>query len=424
VRLLASKLIVLSTFGSLGDLHPFMGLALELQARGHRAVIATSEVYRARVEGAGLGFQPVRPDLSPTNLPPMELLMDAQKGPQVLLRQLIFPRLRESYDDLRLAIKGADLLVTGELSYAGRILAEQTGLPWLATVLAPFSFFSAHDPPVLVPAPALAKLRRFGPTVNRTLASLTRMAIRSWSAPVRRLRSELGLPPGGDPIFEARFSPHGVLALFSSVLARPQPDWPPGTLITGFILYDRGEAGVGLGDELSRFLADGPPPIVFTLGSAAVYDPRSFFVESIAAARRLGRRAVLLVGKHPQQVPLPALPDGIVAFDDAPYTDLVPRAAAIVHQGGIGTTAQALRAGRPMLVMPYGFDQPDNAARVMRLGVARTINRRHYRAERVASELTQLLTDSSYIEQACRLADQIQAEHGATAACDAIEARL
>jgi rhamnosyltransferase subunit B len=100
VRLLASTLIVLSTFRSLGDLHPFMGLALELQARGHRAVIATSEVYRARVEGAGLGFQPVRPDLSPTNLPPMELLMDAQKGPQVLLRQLIFPRLRESYDDL------------------------------------------------------------------------------------------------------------------------------------------------------------------------------------------------------------------------------------------------------------------------------------------------------------------------------------
>jgi UDP:flavonoid glycosyltransferase YjiC (YdhE family) len=155
-------------------------------------------------------------------------------------------------------------------------------------------------------------------------------------------------------------------------LAKPQPDWAANTVITGFTFYDGSQDRTELTQELKQFLDAGEPPIVFTLGSAAVLDPGNFYQESIQAAKQLNRRAVLLIGKN---TPPKNLSEDILAVNYAPYSQIFPHACAIVHQGGIGTTAQALRAGRPTLVMPYSHDQPDNAARVNRLGTSRTIPR-------------------------------------------------
>ena len=171
--------------------------------------------------------------------------------------------------------------------------------------------------------------------------------------------------------------------------------------------------------ELARFLDAGPPPLVITLGSSAVVDAGPFYEHSVAAAKRLGRRAALLVGKNPRNRPA-SLPEGIVAFAYAPYSELFPRAAAIVHQGGIGTTAQAMRSGRPMLVMPYAHDQPDNAERVRRLGVARTIARQRYTPARAAAELRHLLDNPVYRQRASAVGRKIQQEDGVRAACDAL----
>src|SRR5262249_15866724 len=155
------------------------------------------------------------------------------------------------------------------------------------------------------------------------------------------------------------------LALFSRLLGDKQLDWPPQTVITGFPFYDQ-DGDAGMPAELAAFLDAGPPPIVFTLGSSAVQDAGLFYEPTIAPARQLGRRAVLLVGKDSSNRPA-SLPEGMLAVDYAPFSELFPQAAAIVHQGGVGTTAQAMRSGRPMLVMPYAHDQPDNAARIVRL---------------------------------------------------------
>lgn len=133
------------------------------------------------------------------------------------------------------------------------------------------------------------------------------------------------------------------------------------------------------------------------------------------------RRAVLLIGKN-------ALPENasenILAVEYAPYSQIFPRACAIVHQGGIGTTAQALRAGCPTLIMPYSHDQPDNAARVERLGTSRTISRQQYLASRVARELRELLNNPSYAAKAAEVKRIVQAENGVGVACDAIEKQL
>jgi UDP:flavonoid glycosyltransferase YjiC (YdhE family) len=203
------------------------------------------------------------------------------------------------------------------------------------------------------------------------------------------------------------------------LLADKQPDWPRQAVISGFPFYDRDGEG-GMSPELVRFLDAGPSPLVFTLGSSAVVDAGPFYEHNIAAAKLLGRRAVLLVGKDPRNQPA-SLPDDVVAFAYAPYSELFPRAAAIVHQGGIGTTAQAVRSGRPMLVMPYAHDQPDNAERVRRLGIARTIARHRYTPARAAAELRHLLDNPAYSQRAAEVGAEIRLEDGVRIACDALE---
>nr|MBA2732304.1 glycosyltransferase [Acidobacteriota bacterium] len=191
------------------------------------------------------------------------------------------------------------------------------------------------------------------------------------------------------------------------------------TVVTGFPFYDRKDES-NISPELEKFLDDGEPPIVFTLGSTAIFVADDFYNESIAATRLLNRRAVLLIGDA-RNMPKEPLPAGIVAFDYAPYGQILPRAAAVVHQGGVGTTGQTMRAGVPALIIPFNHDQPDNAFRIARLGVGRTISRMKYTAANAAREIDIMLTDKSYAEKAAAVGRQMQSEDGARTAVDEIE---
>jgi UDP:flavonoid glycosyltransferase YjiC (YdhE family) len=255
--------------------------------------------------------------------------------------------------------------------------------------------------------------------------ALATIKLDKMTKPVYDLRLELDLPRGEQPLFKGQHSPTKVLALFSKVMAEPQPDWPANTVITGFPFYDRrdyfGETEVAR--ELLEFLDAGPPPIVFTLGSSAIWVARNFYLDSIAAAQALGRRALLLIGNARNMPPSP-LPEGIAAFEYAPYSQVLPRACAIVHQGGVGTTGQGLRSGRPVLVVPHAHDQFDNGNRVARLGCGRVLPRPRYNAETATRELKMLLDDSSYSEAAAKVSEIVRAERGAVVAVDEIESVL
>ncbi len=418
----ASPRVLLVTFGSFGDLHPYVALALALEARGHRVTLATSATYRAKIEGLGLRFHAVRPDLRPE--PDLvRRIMDLRRGPEFVIRDLFMPALRDTYEDLVPAVRDANLVVSHPLAFSAPLAAATQRVAWASTVLSPLSLFSAYDPPALPPAPWLTALRPLGPLFFRPLMALMRWSIRSWSRPYHQFRAELGLPPSADPIFAGQHAPGLVLALFSPVLAPPQPDWPPQTCVTGFPFFDR-DGEPGLSDGLTRFLDSGPPPIAFTLGTSGVLDPGPFYQESAAAARLLGRRAVLLVGRVPGIVLPSSLPEGVAAFDYAPFSALFPRAAAVVHQGGVGTTGQALRAGVPMLVVPFAHDQPDNAERARRLGVARVLTRARYTAARAAEALRALLERPRYAARAAEVGRGVRAEDGTATACAAIERLL
>ena len=411
--------IVLNTFGSFGDIHPYMAIALELQSRGHEPVIATMGTYREKIEGAGLEFFPVRPDFPEPKSQDSDLIekiMEPKTGSRFLTEELVFPAIRDSYNDLLAAVKDADLLVTHPAAPAGPLVGRKTGMPWISSVLAPLSFFSAYDMPVPPFWQWTSKLRVLGPRFTKFFLDVMKSSYKAKA--VTAFRDELGLSDTGNPMFAGQHSPLLVLALFSSVFGQAQPDWPKQTEITGFCFYD-GRHQTAMPAELERFLADGPAPIVFTLGSSAVWVARDFFAQSVAAAQRLGQRAVLLVGDERNR---PAsLPDGMIAADYAPYQSLLPRASVVVHHGGVGTTSQGLLAGVPTLIVPFAFDQSDNAEHAWRLGTSRTVYRNSYRAPRVESELRELLERPEYRRNALEVSNKLKQENGPGRAADLIE---
>jgi UDP:flavonoid glycosyltransferase YjiC (YdhE family) len=416
-----SKRIVITCWGSHGDLNPYIGLALALKARGHCPVVATMPLYRDNVEREGIEFAPVGPAVDPTDLDLIERIMHPARGGEVIVRELLLPKLGETYAELERAAAGADWLVGHPIAFATPVFAEREKLPWVSTALAPLTFFSAADPPVLPTLPRANDIPLVGTWLARCGLALARAMTRRWMAPVAALRAALGMPPGAHPLFEGQFSPHGTLALYSRVLAEPQGDWPPHVETTGCVFYNGPD---GLEPQLQAFLDSGPAPIVFTLGTSAVGAAGRFYHESVAAAADLGARAVLLTGGIERNRPSD-VPEGILLVDRAPHELIFPRAAAVVHQVGAGTLGQALRSGRPMLTVPHGHDQFDNARRAVRVGVARTIFPRHYRAARVARELRTLLDDASpYRERARAVQAIVRQEGGAAGAAAALERLL
>jgi UDP:flavonoid glycosyltransferase YjiC (YdhE family) len=417
--------IVITTWGSFGDVNPYLGLARALRERGHTCVMAMAPFYRPVVTQAGFAFHAVEPDADPALDPQMVArAMHPRIGAEVIFREILMPALQDSHAALLQAVQGADLLVSHQATLAAPLVAEQTGMRWISTVLSPISLMSAHDP--VIP-PQAAWLRHVPYSVLRAFAPLMARAGRAvsarWVEPVQQLRAALGLPRGGHPIFEGQHAPRGVLAMFSPLLARAQHDWPAHTTITGQLRDDRAH-GAMLDVALAQFLDEGAAPVVFTLGSSAVEVAGSFFSESVRAAQQLGMRAVLLVGPSRAAAMREQLPASVMAVDAAPHSLLFPRAAVVVQQCGIGTVGTALNSGRPILSVPYANDQPDNAYRLERLGVSRTVYPQRYTGARAAQAIETLLARPAYAARAREVATVVQAERGAEVACDVIERAL
>jgi rhamnosyltransferase subunit B len=416
--------IVLSNIGTFGDINPLIAIALELTRRGHVPVLAVPAMYESKIRPLGLDFRAVRPNIDANNTILVEMIYDVKKGTERGLRDFLFPALRQTYDDLLDAAtrpQRADLLLLGELNYAGPLVAEVTGIPWASYVLAPLSFFSAFDPPVLPMYPRLAHADKTVPGLGRAIKRLARFVSRKWPQPIYDLRAELQLPHGANPLFKAKHSPYLVLALFSRLLGVEQKDWPPHAKITGFCYYDSDAGNTKLSADLEAFLAAGPAPVVFTLGSAAVLAAGKFYEYSARVAILLGIRAVLLIGSDQRNRPRQPMPENICVVEYAPYSVLFQRSTMVVHQGGVGTTAQCLRAGKPMLIMPYSHDQPDNARRMRRLGVARVIQRANYTPVRAARKLKAMLESAALKQRAEEVAFQLAHEDGVRSACNALE---
>jgi len=414
--------LVLATLGSYGDLFPYITLGRALVARGHTVVLATSPSHEPIVTAAGLAFHALHPDIDVSDRVLMQSLMGQLRGSERVVK-MVLEMTRQNYADLDAAVSNADFLLTHPLTFAGPLIArKRPSLKWASSVLAPLSFFSAYDPPLMPAAPwAFALLRLLGPGATRKANGAMKRITARWLGPLQELAGDIGLTLDAHPLFEGQHAKELVLGLYSAVLGPPQPDFPAETVITGFLFNDSTPPGLEASAEQARaFAAEGEPPIVVTLGSSAVRIDDGVFAETVAT----GRRTIALVGPEPGAVERYRGMKHVLAIPYLPHYLVMPLASVIVHQGGVGTTGQALRAGRPAIVVPFSHDQPDNAARCARLGIAKVIPRARYNRRSAKAAIRELLGDPAYATRAAAVGASVRAERGAETACDAIEGLL
>jgi rhamnosyltransferase subunit B len=407
--------VLLVPFGSHGDVHPLLGLGRALRDRGHDVSCLVFEYFGPLVRRMGINHvdygdsaeyeQAINhPDL----WHPRRSFRVVADGVRKSLRP-VYEAIAQRY------VEGETVVVAGSLAFGARIAQDKLGVPTATVHLQPGVFRTVHDVPNFGGMTFPRRLPRFG---KRLFFRLIEYLTDQHLAPsINAVRAELGLPKVHNLMFTWVNSPTLVLGLFPDWYGPPQPDWPSQTALTGFPLFD--ETGISpLSPELTEFLDAGEPPIVFTPGSA-MKRGHAFFEAAAESCHRLNRRGMLLT-RFPEQIPK-SLPDGVRHFSYAPFSQILPRCAALVHHGGIGTSAQALAAGVPQLIMPLAHDQFDNAERLEHLGVARSLIPKRFQGPKV-SQMLDDLTRSDEIARNCRLiADRMKREHPLDAACDRIE---
>ena len=419
--------VVLATLGTLGDVHPFIALALGMQARGHVPVFAGAESVRPIAERHGIEFHPIRPDgpqlIADTGMDEGEIARAIAQDFDFIINRVLVPYAGVTLADLKPVVTGADLVVASSFSIHARIAAQAAGVRLATALLQPITLLSAEDPPVLTRGETmLVRLRRwFGPGAVRPLLRLAERRFAKGLEPFAQLRADAGAPPfAGNEILAGPLAVDRAVGLWSTAFSPAPSDTPASFVQTGFVFYDGGFGGQGLSPALKTFLAAGPPPLVFTLGSMAVYAEDGFYAASAEAARRLGRRAVLLVGEDLLATHAGLAGEDVLVVGYAPHSQLFGQAAAVIGHGGIGTTAQAIGAGVPQLVCPIFGDQFDNAARIVRAGLGLSLPKRRYTPARAAATIRMLLADEGIAAHARRAAFALAAEDGVGAALDAL----
>ena len=389
---MSARRVLLTPVGSHGDVLPFLEIGRALARRGHEVTLVTAAPFAGAAARAGLGFEPTIGVEEYEEMTRDPRLFDPRRGLSHVMG-IMGEAARAVYAALeRLHAPGSTTVVGHTIAWGTRLFEERHGVPALTVHLAPTGLRTVHEI-VVVPARSLTGWPLW---VRRLLMwGVDRFMVDRHAAPgLNAVRRELGLPPVPRPIRSWLNSPQGVVGLFPPWFGSPQPDWPAGVQLAGFPLPEE-EGDRGPDPALERFLEDGPPPVVATFGSANT-SARALFAAALGACGGLGRRLVLLT-RYPEQVPQP-LPPWAHLTTWAPLARVLPRAAALVHHGGIGTSAEGLAAGVPQLVTPLAFDQPDNAVRLRRLGVGAWVE--PARLERMQERLGALLA-ASEVQAAC-----------------------
>jgi len=414
--MLTAPKIVLTTFGSLGDLHPFMALGLALKRQGAEVVLASHPDYRAKVEASGLTFLPCGPSMDTyrQNLgkEPAEIIRHFSQDHGFMLKNLVAPYIEKGLSELRPIVRQADLVVSSSYAYTAHLAARLEGRPFSNVALQPAVMLSAYDPPKLKDAPLVLSPRtELGRQYNRAIFWLGERKLAGCLQPIRAIYARYGIDMevnlGGVQ------SDQLTLGLYSPLMGDVAPDFPPHTEIVGFPFFDSEDGRQSeLPPQLEAFLNDGAPPLVFSLGSTAVYDGEDFYRVAAKAARCLKQRAVLLVGGHSPLLNDDLGPD-ILSVPYAPHSLLMPRARINIHHGGIGSTAQALRAGRPQLVTPVFGDQFDNGRRIERMGSGLSVTFDRWHKHSATRLLDRLLYEPAFTRKAAQAAEVVAKEDGA-----------
>ncbi len=406
------KTILLCTIGSAGDVNPFIGIGQQLKKRGFRVVLVTSQYFESQARSVGLEFFGLGSAEDYQAIIQDPDLWSAEKGFKVFAERVVFPVMEPAYQIIASFDPSQTILVAQGQFFAAHIAHEKLDFPFVTVHLQPAAFRSAYEfplSPVSLP-----------PFVIRGLFSLIDALLldKLFAPNINRFRESLGLPAIKKIFGGWMHSPQKDIGLFPDWFAAPQPDWPPQTQLTGFVYYDKQNGNEEFPDGLDEFLKAGSAPVIFTAGTAMKHADQ-FFLDCIEACQLLRRRGILLTG-HPEQLPS-ELPQGIQHFAYLPFSKALPYALALVHHGGIGTTAQAIAAGIPQVIRPMAHDQPDTAARVEKLGIGASLTPKKFNAASLAEKINSLITSQAVLDRCKSWAEKIQPDHSLYETCAIIE---
>ena len=388
--------VLMFAFGTAGDVHPSIAVGRALRMRGHDVTFAANSYFEGAAQRAGLSFESTgsaEDYLRAVNDPD---LWKFGKGFKVLFAEIL-AQMRGTYTSIeRHATVRETVVVAPASAFGARIAHEKLGVPLVQLHLQPIVLRSRYEQPGAAVSERWKPILR--PIRNWWLAALDRWILDPALLPqTNAFREELGLPPLHRPFDEWIHAPQRVIGMFPSWFAPPQPDWPKQLALTGFAMYDEGEVRHSP-QGLDEFLQAGEPPLLFALGTGMKM-ATNYFAESVEVCRMLGKRGILLT-QFPELLPA-KLPPTVAHFTYVPFSTILPRVALFTHHGGIGTMAQAMRAGVPQLITPFNFDQPDNASRLKRLGAGDIVRPRRYEAKLVAARITALL-ESDSVKRRCK----------------------
>lgn len=409
------------TVGSRGDVQPYIALCNGLRAAGHEVRLATCRPFRETIEASGLEFSPFDAD-------PREIMRGSEGRKWLdsgessmrfayrmvsLFRQELVPRLEEA----RAACEGADAVIHSPLGFAGWHVAEALGIPSVVAGLQPGTRTRAF------PATPAAVRRSPGGIYNLlTWVLVEQVAWQPLRSIINRWRREsLGIPavPFSGPfrLMLERRTP--VMYGFSPLVVPKPRDWPEWHRLTGYWFLD-GPSDWQPPARVTEFLDAGPPPVYVGFGSMMPRDPAATIDLVLCALRQAGVRGILATGWMAPTAH--DLPDDVLALEEIPHDWLFPRVAAVVHHGGAGTTASAIRAGTPAIVVPFFADQPFWAKRVAALGVGPPpIPERKLTAERLAAAIKAAITDEGIRRRSVELGERLRAEDGVGTAVEIVE---
>lgn len=406
------------TVGTTGDIHPFMRIASALQALDRKVTFITHSYYENVVCGAGLPFVGIGTDEEFLRVLGNPDIWDPRKGFSALFANYS-DVLKQVLEAIKSVSAQAPQVVIGHpFAVPGAVIAHELGFVQsvVAAYLAPSNLRTCHDPlnigSVSVPRWVPMSWRR----------ALWRFVEKGWIDPVavaqlNAVRTPLGLSKVHSFLAHITEAPDLSVTLFPSWFAPVVPDWPRPLIEGDFQLFEA-TAQDGFTDDLSAFLAVGEKPFVFTPGTGNLH-AADFFACALSAVNRLGRRAIFLT-KERAQIQM-SLPESVLWQPYVPLSALLPHAAALVHHGGIGTTAEALRCGIPQMIVPFAWDQFDNGARIASLGVGMVIPAKRLRSRKLARSLQKLYTSETVRTQCSLLALRFRPPHDPVGLCREIE---
>ncbi len=405
----ARRHILLISIGTGGDTLPFISWGEVLRGRGHDVTVLGNGAYRSAAEARGVPFVDL---ISPEEHQRRCSERDKSAGDWLSSGlENMLQDVQTVYAAIERLRQPETILGASTLCMGARFAQEKWGLS-LATVAYPQLFVSTRDPMTWIG-------RRswwVGHSIKFVVDTLANRAMRTR---LNQLRQVYQLPPLRDGVLDWWHSPQQVIGFFPDWFAAPQLDWPPRVLTAGFAIPPV-DSEFPLSPPVEAFLAEGPPPLVFS-HSTALKSSLPFFREGIKLAKQLNCRAILL--SPPPEVSAD-LPKTILAAPSTSHLRLFPRACMAIHHAGLGSTAAALHSGIPQFHVPVGVDQPQNAERCQFLGVSHFLKPPQFTAERALPLIDRLLHDPAVANRCRDLAGRAEAYHGLERASAALEAMM